>query len=142
MSETDRRLIEAISGAYTEGNSLGLALATGFLCLIHLWIMLLGYVLLILLSIVTWMLGFDSFLDNISVISYQGLFAWVVGASASILYRTNSAIEKWTVRGRMVFFNGVVFCAWVLIVAAVVLVLSKIFGFEIPQFENPFNTFN
>ena len=142
MSETDRRLIEAISGAYTEGNSLGLALATGFLCLIHLWIMLLGYVLLVLLSIVTWMLGFDSFLDNISVISYQGLFAWVVGASASYLYRINSSIEKMTDRGRMFFFNGVVLCVWVLIVAAVVLVLSKIFAFEIPQFENPFNTFD
>ena len=106
MSETDRRLIEAISGAYTEGNSLGLALATGFLCLIHLWIMLLGYVLLVLLSIVTWMLGFDSFLDNISVISYQGLFAWVVGASASYLYRINSSIEKMTDRGRMFFLMG------------------------------------
>ena len=142
MSETDRRLIEAISGAYTEGNSLGLALATGFLCLIHLWIMLLGYVLLVLLSIVTWMLGFESFLDGISFISFQGLFAWVVGASASYLYRTNSAIEKWTVRGRMAIFYGVVFYAWVLIVAAVVLVLGKIFGFEIPQFVNPFIIFS
>jgi hypothetical protein len=139
MNEADRRLMEAIHGANSEGTPLGLAFATGALFLTNLLIMLLGFVLL---AIVTWMISFDGFFDDVSFISYQGLFAWVVGAYASYFYKTNSTIEKWTDRG----LNGVgmVFAIFVMVlfVAGVVLVLSKIFGFEIPKFENPFNIFN
>ena len=127
-NEVDRRLMEAIHRANSEGTPLGLAFATGLLFLTNLLIMLLGFVLL---AIVTWMISFDSFFDDVSFISYQGLFAWVVGAYASYLYKTNSTIEKWTDRG----LNGVFsIFVWVLLVAGVVLVLSKIFGFEIPKF--------
>ena len=48
MNDSDSKLIDAMSEAFSEGTPIGLALATGFLCLIHLWIMLLGYYQLIL----------------------------------------------------------------------------------------------
>ena len=96
MSETDRRLIESISGAYAKGNYLGLALATGFLCLLHALIMLLGFVILFVVTLIFGME--DYFFEDVSFISFPSLFAWLIGAYVIYLYRTNSTFEKWTER--------------------------------------------
>ena len=90
MNDADSRLNGAIMEAYSEGTPLGLALATGLLLLLHFLIMLLGFVLIFA---VTLLISKESFLDDVSFISYQGLFAWVIGAYANYLYRTNSTIE-------------------------------------------------
>ena len=129
LNEADSRLVEAMSNAYTEGTPLGLALATGFLCLLHTLIALLGFVLILLFTL---LIGKESFLDDISLISFKSALAWVIGAYAIYLYRTNSTVAKWTERGGMVFIYGQLIFAGVLIVAMVVWLLSKFFGFELP----------
>lgn len=129
MNEADTRLVEAMSNAYTEGTPLGLALATGFFCLLHILIMMLGF---ILITIVTVVIGYESFLDDITLISYKSLFAWVIGAYAIYLYRTNSTIAQWTERGGIGLFYGLVVLAIVIVVVVGVSLLSKLFGFEIP----------
>ena len=129
MNDADSRLNGAILEAYSEGTPLGLALATGLLLLLHFLIMLLGFVLIFA---VTLLISKESFLDDVSFISYQGLFAWVIGAYAIYLYRTNSTIEKWADRAGGAFVIGQIIVGVGILVVTVVWVLSKIFGFELP----------
>ena len=128
MNEADSKLFEAI-GAFSEGTPLGLALATGILLFFHFLIISLGF---ILLAIVTWLIGFESFVDDISFISYKALFAWVVGAYAMHLYRTNSMIAKWTERGGKFLMVGYLLLGVAVLIFFGISVLSKLFGFEIP----------
>ena len=129
MNDADSRLNGAILEAFSEGTPLGLAIASGLLLFLNFLIMFLGFVLIF---IVKFLIGKESFLDEVSFISYQGLFAWVIGAYAIYFYRTNSTIEKWADRAGGAFIIGQLIFGGVLIVAMVVWVLSKIFGFEIP----------
>ena len=134
MNDSDSKLIDAMSEAFSEGTPLGLALATGFLCLLHTLIALLGFVLILLFTL---LIGKESFLDDISLISFKSALAWVIGAYAIYLYRTNSTIEKWADRAGGTFVIGQLIFGVVILVGTVVWVLSKFFGFEIP-----FNIFN
>ena len=130
MNDSDSKLIDAMSEAFSEGTPIGLAFATGFLCLLHALIMLLGFVILF---VVTLLFGMeDYFFEDVSFISFTSLFAWVIGAYVIYLYRTNSTFEKWAERAGGVVVIGQLIFAFVIIVAIVVWVLSKFFGFEIP----------
>ena len=129
MNDADGRLIGTIMEAYSEGTPLGLAIGTGLLLVLHFLIISLGF---ILLSILTWLIGIESFSDDISFISYKALFCWVIGAFAVYLYRTNSMIAKWTERGGKLLMAGYLLLGVAVLLVFGVSVLSKLFGFEIP----------
>ena len=130
MNDSDGKLIDAMNEAFTEGTPIGLALATGFLCLLHALIMLLGFVILFVVTLIFGME--DYFFEDVSFISFPSLFAWLIGAYVIYLYRTNSTFEKWTERVGGTFVIAQLIFGVVILVATIVWALGKFFGFEIP----------
>ena len=67
MNDSDGKLIDAMNEAFTGGTPIGLALATGFLCLLHALIMLLGFVILFVVTLIFGME--DYFFEDVSLLA-------------------------------------------------------------------------